>query len=540
MTFTVHRDAEVHGSMNICMIVCNNISTDNRVLREAETLQAAGHAVSVVGTAKRDTDPLVEELASGAKLYRVRWEASAHRRVLLRALLWTPFLLCLIGAATWLAYMLATRLVSSSKILPSLAAVLIIFAGAILFWTARQTDARRLQNFLASKEARSGKRFPEPRTWLPRWIPSSWVNATAAPLFFLGRRFGQFAMSQERSREMAATAIELAPDVVHAHDCAALPCADIIKKALGVPVVYDAHEIYEETSAKRFGVVDYYAFLHRTYLPIVDRFITVNESIAAYYKEIYPNLAPALVIRNAVRRRLGGRYDGRLHDAAHLSRSEKILLYQGGFTKQRGLQLLVRAAPLLPAGWSLILMGWGPLKKELRQLADVGSEAQPPNPTAPKKAIFLPGAPSADLLKWTEGASLGIIPYEGDVLNHWFCSPNKLWEYPGAGVPLLVQPFPELRAVIEQYGCGWLLPSPLTPQSLTDLVASIDDESLHKAREGCSRFIDEDCWEVAYAERLRRLYESIGPAVDNRATPHQPNSAMDQGSFARLGSSGFR
>jgi glycosyltransferase involved in cell wall biosynthesis len=525
--------------MNICMIVCNNISTDNRVLREAETLQAAGHAVSVVGTAKRDTDPFLETLPCGTKLYRVRWEPPAHRRVLLRALLWTPFLLCIIAAATWVAYVLATRLASSSTLLPSLSFILIIFAGAVLFWLSRQTDARRLRNFLASKEVRTGKRFPEPRTWIPHWLPASWINATAMPLAFLGRRFAQFAMSQERSREMAATAIGLSPDIVHAHDCAALPCAALIKKALGVPVVYDAHEIYEETSTKRFGVVDYYAFLHRTYLPIVNRFITVNESIAAYYREIYPNLAPAVVIRNAVRRPSGHGYDGRLHDAAHLPGSEKILLYQGGFTKQRGLQLLVRAAPLLPAGWSLILMGWGPLRKELRQLAEVGGGARSSDPGAQRKAIFLPGAPSADLLKWTEGASLGIIPYEGDVLNHWFCSPNKLWEYPGAGVPLLVQPFPELSAVIEQYGCGWLLPSPLTPRSLADFVASIDDESLHKAREGCRRFIDEDCWEVAYAERLRRLYESIGLMAGKPTTSQQPKSAVRRESFSRLESNGF-
>ncbi len=51
------------------------------------------------------------------------------------------------------------------------------------------------------------------------------------------------------------------------------------------------------------------------------------------------------------------------------------------------------------------------------------------------KVRFIPPAPQKELKSWTQGATLGIIPYEGKMLNHWIATPNKLWEYPSAGVP---------------------------------------------------------------------------------------------------------
>src|SRR5690606_573509 len=117
-------------------------------------------------------------------------------------------------------------------------------------------------------------------------------------------------------------------------------------------------------------------------------------------------------------------------------------------------------------------------------------------PKAESAIRFVPKVKQDQLPYWTAGATLGIIPYENDALNHWFCTPNKLWEYPNAGVPIIASPFPELRKVIEPNGIGWFLPDPLKPKDIAQAIASIPPEELEAARERCRRFIARDNWSV--------------------------------------------
>src|SRR2546423_1519341 len=86
---------------------------------------------------------------------------------------------------------------------------------------------------------------------------------------------------------------------------------------------------------------------------------------------------------------------------------------------------------------------------------------------------------------------------------------TKLWEYPGADVPLIVQPFPEMRRIVEGYRCGWLLPAELTPAAIAGVVASLTDEMIAAARVGCRRFVEEDNWPAVYRSRLLDLYGNI-------------------------------
>src|SRR5690606_10664221 len=160
------------------------------------------------------------------------------------------------------------------------------------------------------------------------------------------------------------------------------------------------------------------------------------DSIAAWYAEKYPKLAPAVVVMNATEKAPPFDYDGRLHRAAGLPDGARILLYQGGYASKRGLDYLVRSAEHLPADWTLVMMGWGTLEAHRRGVAaeiEVRTLGQRSPPVR-----FVPPAPQTELPLWTAGGTIGVIPYENVGLNHWFCTPNKLWEYPNAGVPVLV------------------------------------------------------------------------------------------------------
>ncbi len=501
--------------MKVCMLVYNNVTRDNRVIREAETLQAAGHELHIVGIPDNNVSTPKEILPSGVIVHRVEWGAKARRKAILTTPLRAMPLAILFGLILWGGWTGIHHLMPALRALQmrdwiGIAGVVVMTIVAIgivvhAFMVRNEQEFQRRDQIMRHAEQliREGKLgpkdYPRPKTLIPGWIPDYVLETALEPLNLVSVRANRFTLWRYRSQAMADFAISLKPDVIHAHDCAALPTGVLVKKALDIPLVYDAHEIYEAAASRQFGITDYFTRLHRLYVKYVDRFITINHNIALFYRYAYPQLPPAVIIRNATRRSTGVAYDGRLHDAASLPREQKILLYQGGYTKARGLPLLVEAAEFLPANWTLVMMGWGPLDAELRAIAA----------NHQSKVVFIAAAPRADLEFWTAGGTVGIVPYENTVLNHWFCSPNKLWEYPVAGVPLFVQPYPELQKVIDEYHCGWLLPEDMSPRAVAALIAGLSDDAIAKARQGCAAFIEADCWEAAYAVRLIDLYAGL-------------------------------
>jgi glycosyltransferase involved in cell wall biosynthesis len=319
------------------------------------------------------------------------------------------------------------------------------------------------------------------------------------------------------SRLMRAELDRFAPSAVHCHDLTTLPigarwCRDHSDRRL----IFDSHELYEESAGMSSLMRRVWRRVLRRHADAVHGFITINESIAAEHVARYPALPPAVVVMNAAELPTATPGDdGRLRAAAELSASERILLYQGGYSRHRGLEDLVRAATGLPVGWTLVMMGWGSIEPELRALAGDGARVR-----------FVPPAPQSDLCAWSAGATLGVIPYENTCLNHWYCTPNKLWEYPSAGIPVLASPFPELRRAIESSGMGILLPQPLTPTSLGQLVQGITESELARMRTACRTFVEREHWGV-YADRLVSAYRTwIGsPARPTMNGPH-PNARV--------------
>ncbi|MBV9990017.1 MAG: glycosyltransferase [Alphaproteobacteria bacterium] len=534
--------------MNICMIVHNNVTRDGRVLREAGTLQRAGHSVTILGLLDADAASPVEYLDNGVRIFRVFWLASAYRSLIASALFRVlPVFAVIAGVLAAIAYGLKQLFAPGGPVartasdaggmvagllhwswLDWIYAVFVVVLLAALLYTAwrvikaylglfgtgarmranEEDTVRRYAEALMKEGALSDADFPSVKSRIPGWIPDWLLAVTLEPLEWFGANTTKFTLLRYRSREMTQVAVKLKPDIVHCHDCLTLPAGYYVKKKLGIPLVYDAHEIYEAAAARMVGITDYYARIHKKYLRHVDGFICVNDSAALYYSHAYPGVVKPVVIRNAIQLSPAEPYDGRLHDAAGLPEDTRILLYQGGFSEGRGLPILVRSASMLPEGWALVMMGWGPLSGQLKQIA---AQAAMRSGRDEDKVRFIPPAPQKELKSWTQGATLGIIPYEGKMLNHWIATPNKLWEYPSSGVPLVVQPFPEMRRVVMTYHCGWTLPETLTASGIADLVASLSDEQIAQARLGCMRFIEADNWTARYEKRLLDLYAGFAP-----------------------------
>ncbi|MEM5502240.1 glycosyltransferase [Ahrensia kielensis] len=420
--------------MIIAMVVHNDVRHDARVIKEANSLSAVGHQVTVFGLTR---DPDDEGFSFGPNNVRVVLTFRSE-----------------IGSDTTLLTDLPDRYLLNSTFMAS-------------------NFATYMGRLALNKSERIRRSFTYQATIL------------------------------------ADTVIKtLTPDVVHIHDHVALSAAPVYKHILSVPIVWDAHEIYEDLAGNEAdrGLANATVISQNSIY--VDEFITINESIKDFYVDKYHCLECGTVLPNASMRSDLPDYDGRLHDAAGLDRSQKILLFQGGMSPHRGIAQLVAAANQLNDHWSVVFMGWGKLKEEMELVA----ASYPMTQTANDRVCFIDGAPQAELALWTAGASLGIIPYENTGLNHLYCTPNKLWEYPLAGVPILASNLEEMGRSILNHSIGILMPRDFTADDISKSVNALTDVKLKQLRQACAVYAETQNWQ-ALEHRLTTIYEKLETAI---------------------------
>lgn len=505
----------------VAAVVLNSVSHDARVIKEAESLVRAGYHVEVFGIQDNRVDDPVTTLESGLVIRRADWKSRAYSSLALS--IWAGgVLLFALAVVAYSAIFFNWPRVVAFLMSPAFIYAVIYAVGLLPLLTIPVACHRKARRF---KQISRNLRGTGPTTESAK--RSHWTLRQR--LVAIGESLRRRLFRHVQDEAMLALIEAFRPTIVHCHDLHTIGVGLRLKRRFGAKMVYDSHELFENQSMISRSAAAQARRRQRSAAPRLDGFITVNESIARTLRDRYPALPEPVVICNATPLPVEPVLDdGRLRDAAGVPTEERILLYQGGFAPRRGLEALVRAAPLLPAGWTLVMMGWGKFENRLRAVA---AEVDP----AGERIRFLPPAPREELASWTAGADLGVIPYENTCLNHWFCSPNKLWEYPVAGVPILASPFPELRGLIEPHGIGRLIDDPPSPRGIADAVAAITPEDLTSMKANCRRFITRDNWSV-YDRRLVSLYDDLRTNANRRVKApalvpgDEPLTEVDTGS----------
>jgi len=238
------------------------------------------------------------------------------------------------------------------------------------------------------------------------------------------------------------------PDVIHVHDLPRLRAGAKAKHRLKVPLVYDAHELYPEIATLTPADQRKLAGRERRFIRDADVVITVNKYIAAEMANRYKVTTPN-VIRNATDWPLGllwNRPWNLFRERFQIPQEHQIILFQGWMSAQRGLQPLVRAMTALPSNLHLVFMGYGEARIELEAIVAEQSLAG--------RVHFMDAVPQEELLGWTRSADAGVIPYQPIDLNNYYCSPNKLFEFIQAELPIVANDLPFLRDVVAGEGFG--------------------------------------------------------------------------------------
>ena len=172
-----------------------------------------------------------------------------------------------------------------------------------------------------------------------------------------------------------------------------------------------------------------------------------------------------------------------------------VVVFVGTLKPWHGLEILIEAAALAGSAWQLRIVGDGPLRQSLRDLA-----------AARDVPVDFRGAVAPEHIAGElSDAIVAVAPYPASD-DHYF-SPLKIFEYAAAGLPVVASDIGQVPQIVSHGETGLVVP----PSDATALAAGIDalvlnpDRAARLGRAGRARAVAEHSWERA----LDRIVEGM-------------------------------
>ena len=244
------------------------------------------------------------------------------------------------------------------------------------------------------------------------------------------------------------------PDIVFCCDLNTLYLGIKAKKLLGSKILYDAREYFPGMirGDAKFGSLFYkfYEKYEARWAPQCDAIITVNDEIRKILNKEYG--VDSEVIMNCPPKSFLKRY--RIHD-------EKVVGYVGDINWVRGVDKLAMAAKHVvesDPGFRFLIVGSGSyLPNVLDIVKKNGME---------KYFEFTGQVPMDRMPSYYERMSVGTILFQ-PTINNMLGSPNKFFEFMGAGKAQLVSDFPVMGKIVREENCGDVV-DPADPKKIAE------------------------------------------------------------------------
>lgn len=280
-------------------------------------------------------------------------------------------------------------------------------------------------------------------------------------------------------------------DLVVSNDLDSLPAcyyAFRIKRMFGgrTKLLHDCHEYFRGVPelVGRKSTTRIWKAIEDHIFPKLKYVTSVNKSVADMYGSEYSK--HILVIRNVPFRAKSVLPAGK--EKYGIGAGEKIILYQGSVNVERGLEEAIQAMKYLRTDAKLVIAGTGDVFDSIRQFAKdqkVGG-----------KVVFLGQIPFQELPPLTRMADLGLSIEKDVSLNYHYALPNKFMDYIQAGVPVLISPFPEMKAIVDKYYIGETIENHDPRHLASRMDAMLMNEGrMELYRQNMALAADELCWE---------------------------------------------
>jgi glycosyltransferase involved in cell wall biosynthesis len=294
-----------------------------------------------------------------------------------------------------------------------------------------------------------------------------------------------------------------AADVYHFHDPELIP-AGLLLRASGKKVIYDIHEDFPKDVMSKF------------YLPVWSRpliawlaeriegvacarfsaLVTVTPSIAARFRPFNRHVA---VVHNYPY----AREIVFAQRALPWASRRQSVAYVGGITAQRAIREMVEAMSFLPPSLDATLELAG---NETPEGIDPSVIYGHPGWRRVKHHGFIDQPSTFRLL---HKVSAGLVLFH-PVPNHLEALPQKIFEYMGAGLPIIASDFPLWRKILGDVGCA-LFVDPMQPRAIAQAIEYLlthPAQAEEMGLRGQAAVLERYNWDTQ-AEELVNLYVSL-------------------------------
>ncbi len=259
------------------------------------------------------------------------------------------------------------------------------------------------------------------------------------------------------------------------------------KNLIKAKFIYEVHEIFSETAGskkRKFLKIENKLFNKS------DGLITITNHLKKELMEKYGIRKPISVIRDGVNIKHYNRKD------EFSDEKESIVIYIGQTFPWKGVDILIRASKYIK-GNVVIIGGEEKNLKELKKMSqDLGIE----------NIRFIGWIKPADVRKFLNQASVGVIPLKRDTISQYYTSPLKMFEYMACGIPIVASDLPSVREVLRNEENA-ILVEPDNPIDLAQAINRIldDKELARRISENALMDVREYSWD----ERAKRIKDFI-------------------------------
>ena len=281
-------------------------------------------------------------------------------------------------------------------------------------------------------------------------------------------------------------------DIVHCHDLDTLPIGIKLKKKKGIPLVYDAHEIWGYMVSRDLPKIwaDYYLWKEKRIVKYVDKIITVNEPLKRYFSNITNK--PVTIIMNC-KPLQSKTYESPNND-------KFTLLYIGTLNKSRFLLELVDVVKEL-LDVRCIIGGFGSDQNYINILTDKCSKAQ--------NVDFIGIVPMKKVLPMTKKADTIFHMVDPRDPNNCIGTGNKQFEAMVCGRPLICAKGTNDGSIVEKEGHGHTIE--YNKKALKDAIIKLRDNEKMREKFGKNALkaaLREYNWEKQ-EEKLLKVYKHL-------------------------------